>query len=69
MVTDLTREMRCMHLRSKMTRFNEDLDIVESEIIRHMRLGLPTAEMIHCLIGERENIKYKLKELHKKVYV
>jgi len=62
------RLLRMVHLRSKMTKLNSRLDVVEEELIRHMRLELPNAEMIHCLIGERENMKYKLKDIHSTLY-
>ena len=67
-----SRELRNMHLRSKMARLNDHLDNTEQSIMDMMRLkNCPpelSAEAIHCLIGERENTKHKLKDLHKKLY-
>ena len=63
------RVLRRMHLRNKMTRLNAYLDRTELAIMDMMRIkDTPTFEELHSLIGERENTKYKLKELHKKLY-
>ena len=63
------RVLRRMHLRNKMTRLNAYLDRTELAIMDMMRIkDTPTFEELHSLIGERENTKYKLKELHKKIY-
>jgi hypothetical protein len=58
-----------MHPRTKITELNNRVDEIENSIMNLMRLNSDkTFEILHCLIGERENIKYKLKELHKELY-
>ena len=55
--------------RTKLTYSNRKLDEVEESIINLMRLdNSKTFEIVHCLIGERENIKGRLKDIHKELY-
>jgi hypothetical protein len=61
-------ELDKYHLCARLKRLNLELDIVEENIMNMMRKQGPTAEFVHGLIGERENIKYKLKETHHKLY-
>jgi hypothetical protein len=63
-VSDLDK----FHLRSEMNKFNKDLGTIEEEIIRQMRQCGPNCEFVECLIGERENIKYRLGEIHRQLY-
>lgn len=65
---DKVSELEKYHLRSKMTRLNKSLDLTEEEIIRQMRQCGPNCEFVECLIGERENIKSKLNEIHRQLY-
>ena len=56
-------------LHSRMSCLNGRLDEVEQSIINLMKLKNPRAfEVVHCLIGERENIICELKETHKELY-
>jgi hypothetical protein len=49
--------------------YNKRLDNLEEEIINVMKIkGWDAWELVHGLIGERENTKYRLKELHKTLY-
>ena len=57
--------------RDKMAWLNKKLDETEDNIMHFMRADestIDTNEMVRCLISERENIKGKLKESHKKLY-
>lgn len=58
-----------MHPRTKLTQLNNRLDTLEESIMNLMRLNSTrTFEVLHYLIGERENTKYKCKELHDELY-
>jgi hypothetical protein len=64
-----SKVLKQMHNRSRLTKLNQHLDDTEVAIMDMMRLGNEsTFESVHALIGERENTKYKLKDLHKKIY-
>ena len=53
----------------ELTYLNHNLNEVEESIINLMRLNSPkTFEIVHGLIGERENIKGRLKDIHKELY-
>ena len=55
--------------RCQLSWYNKRLDMLEEEIINVMRIdSWQACELTHCLIGERENTKDMLKELHKKLY-
>lgn len=60
-----------VHTRNKMRRLNKSLDEIEDGIITLMRMETPSVEKelgIHTLIGERERVRFMLKDLHNKLY-
>ena len=63
-----SKKLDRFHLCYRFKRLHHELDIVEESIIGQMRLQGPNAEFIDCLIGERENIRYKLKEVRTKLH-
>jgi hypothetical protein len=55
--------------RCSLEYYNSRLNLLEEEIINVMKIdSWQACELVHCLIGERENTKYKLKDIHKKLY-
>ena len=63
------RLMTDTYHRCTMEWYNKRLDILEEEIMNVMKIdGWQAWELLHGLIGERENTKYKLKDIHKILY-
>ena len=57
------------HHRCTMQWYNKRLDVLEEEIINVMKIDSWQAfELLHGLIGERENTRERLKELHRILY-
>lgn len=54
-------------LRSRMSFLNNRLNLVEEATMSIMRLDV-NSECLNNLIGERENIKAELKEIHTGLY-
>jgi hypothetical protein len=55
--------------RCSLEYYNRRLDDIEEEIINVMRIdSWQASELVHCLVGERENTKELLKDLHFKLY-
>jgi hypothetical protein len=62
------RQLREDHHRKTIGWLNCKLDSTELAIMAAMRVGSQDLELIHSLINERENLKYKCKDTHKKLY-
>jgi hypothetical protein len=67
----LAKANKCLqesNYRSERQWLNNKLDDVEVEIMNYMRTGgYQATEFVHALIGERGNIKYKLKDVSDKL--
>jgi hypothetical protein len=63
------RMMTDKYHRCSLEWHNNRLDTLEEEIINVMKIkGWQSWELLHYLIGERENTKCKLKDIHKMLY-
>jgi hypothetical protein len=62
------RLLRENHHRKTLEWLNCKLDSTELAIMATMRSGSQDLTLIHGLINERENIKHKCKDTHKKIY-
>jgi hypothetical protein len=60
--------LKQFHLRSRLKRLNDELNITEESIMQQMRNSCTEELFLHTLINERVRIIEKCKEVHAKLY-